>query len=254
MVNDYLLVVFLITNNKFPMPNAQCPMPNAQCPMPNAQCPINRGLKIVNLAEGVQIVSFGILSVMMIAGALGVVLFSNIVYSAFLLCGVFTSIAGLYLLLNADFVAAAQVLIYVGAVNVLILFAIMLVNKREDFRTIPNAWVRQVATAVVCAGLFALLGTMVVSTPWAIVATTGAPAESSIVTIAKHFFTDYLLPFELASVFLLMAMVGAIVLARRDFLPDQLSSNKLSETPAFSLQERPRELVSAGDVSSPESK
>ena len=229
-------------------------MPNAQCPMPNVQCPINRGLKIVNLAEGVQIVSFGILSVMMIAGALGVVLFSNIVYSAFLLCGVFTSIAGLYLLLNADFVAAAQVLIYVGAVNVLILFAIMLVNKREDFRTIPNAWVRQVATAVVCAGLFALLGTMVVSTPWAIVATTGAPAESSIVTIAKHFFTDYLLPFELASVFLLMAMVGAIVLARRDFLPDQLSSNKLSETPAFSLQERPRELVSAGDVSSPESK
>ena len=254
MVNDYLLVVFLITNNKFPMPNAQCPMPNAQCPMLNAQCPINRGLKIVNLAEGVQIVSFGILSVMMIGGALGVVLFSNIVYSAFLLCGVFTSIAGLYLLLNADFVAAAQVLTYVGAVNVLILFAIMLVNKREDFRTIPNAWVRQVATAVVCAGLFALLGTMVVSTPWAIVATTGAPAESSIVTIAKHFFTDFLLPFELASVFLLMAMVGAIVLARRDFLPDQLSSNKLSETPAFSLQERPRELVSAGDVSSPESK
>jgi NAD(P)H-quinone oxidoreductase subunit 6 len=187
----------------------------------------------VNLAEGVQLVSFGILSVMMIAGALGVVLFSNIVYSAFLLCGVFTSIAGLYLLLNADFVAAAQVLIYVGAVNVLILFAIMLVNKREDFRTISNAWVRQVATAVVCAGLFALLGT--------------------IVTIAKHFFTDYLLPFELASVFLLMAMVGAIVLARRDFFADELSS-KQSETPAFSLPERPRELVSAGDVSSPETK
>ncbi len=126
----------------------------------------------MNLAEGVQIVSFGILSVMMIAGALGVVLFSNIVYSAFLLCGVFTSIAGLYLLLNADFVAAAQVLIYVGAVNVLILFAIMLVNKREEFRKIPNAWVRQVATAVVCVGLFALLSTMVLSTPWAIVATT----------------------------------------------------------------------------------
>jgi len=208
----------------------------------------------VNLAEGVQIVSFGILSVMMIGGALGVVLLSNIVYSAFLLCGVFTSIAGLYLLLNADFVAAAQVLIYVGAVNVLILFAIMLVNKREDFRIIPNAWVRQVATAVVCVGLFALLGTMVVSTPWTIVATTGAPAESSIVTIAKHFFTDFLLPFELASVFLLMAMVGAIVLARRDFFPDELLSKKLSETPALSLPERPRELVSAGDVSSPESK
>jgi NADH dehydrogenase subunit J (EC 1.6.5.3) len=145
------------------------------------------------------------------------------------------------------------VLIYVGAVNVLILFAIMLVNKREEFRKIPNAWVRQVATAVVCVGLFALLSTMVLSTPWAIVATTGAPAESSIVTIAKHFFTDYLLPFELASVFLLMAMVGAIVLARRDFFPDEVSK-KLSETPAFSLPERPRELVAARDAYSPETK
>jgi NAD(P)H-quinone oxidoreductase subunit 6 len=207
----------------------------------------------VNLAEGVQIVSFAILAVMMIGGALGVVLFSNIVYSAFLLCAVFTSIAGMYLLLNADFVAAAQVLIYVGAVNVLILFAIMLVNKQQDFPAISNAWVRQVATALVCVGLFALLGTMVLSTPWAIETTTGVPAESSIVTIGKHFFSDFLLPFELASVFLLMAMVGAIVLARRDFLPDE-SLAQPAETPAFSLPERPRELVSAGDTALPESK
>ena len=77
----------------------------------------------MNLAEGVQLVSLGILGVMMIGAAIGVVLFSNIVYSAFLLGGVFISIAGMYLLLNADFVAAAQILIYVGAVNVLILFA-----------------------------------------------------------------------------------------------------------------------------------
>ena len=88
----------------------------------------------MDLAQGVQFVSFIILAVMMITAALGVVLFSNIVYSAFLLGGVFMSISGLYLLLNADFVATAQVLIYVGAVNVLILFAIMLVNKREDFK------------------------------------------------------------------------------------------------------------------------
>jgi NAD(P)H-quinone oxidoreductase subunit 6 len=233
------------------MRDAQLPITDYLLPITDYQLPITKGLKIVNLAEGVQIVSFGILSVMMIGGALGVVLFSNIVYSAFLLCAVFTSIAGMYLLLNADFVAAAQVLIYVGAVNVLILFAIMLVNKQEDFRAISNAWVRQVATAVVCAGLFALLSAMAVSTPWAIVATAGAPAESSIVTIGKHFFSDYLLPFELASVFLLMAMVGAIVLARRDFLPDA-GSMQLSETPVFSLPERPRELVSAGDAASPE--
>jgi NADH:ubiquinone oxidoreductase subunit 6 (subunit J) len=72
---------------------------------------------------------------MAIGFALGVVWAPNIVYSGFLLGGVFLSMAGLYLLLNADFVAAAQVLIYVGAVNVLILFAIMLVNRRYTFRS-----------------------------------------------------------------------------------------------------------------------
>lgn len=197
----------------------------------------------MNLAEGVQFVSFGLLAVMMIGAALGVVLFSNIVYSAFLLGGVFISIAGLYLLLNADFVAAAQVLIYVGAVNVLILFAIMLVNKREDFVPITNGWIRKGATALVCTGLFALLSTMVLSTPWAI-STAPAAAESSIVRIAEHFFSDYLLPFELASVLLLMAMVGAIILARREFLPEQ-ASNQLAQPPVLTLPERPRELVSA---------
>lgn len=201
----------------------------------------------MNLAEGVQIVSFGLLSLMMIGSALGVVLFSNIVYSAFLLAGVFISIAGLYLLLNADFVAAAQVLIYVGAINVLILFAIMLVNKREDFAPIRNRWVRQASTALVCIGLFALLGTMVLRTPWTLAILT-APVESSIVRIGLHFFSDFLLPFELASVLLLMAMVGAIILARREYIPEEIVS-ELAQTKALTLQERPRELLTVGTES-----
>ena len=195
----------------------------------------------MNLAQGVQIVSFGILAVMMLGAALGVVLFSNIVYSAFLLGGVFISIAGMYLLLNADFVAAAQVLIYVGAVNVLILFAIMLVNKRQDFKPLPNDWLRPVLTAVVSIGLFALLSTMVLATPWSL--STGPIAgDNSIVVIAQHFFTDFLLPFELASILLLIAMVGAIILARREFLPEQLMSPN-REQPVLTLPERPREVV-----------
>lgn len=198
----------------------------------------------MDLAQGVQFVSFAILSIMMIAAALGVVLFSKIVYSAFLLGGVFMSISGLYLLLNADFVATAQVLIYVGAVNVLILFAIMLVNKREDFKALPNAWFRKIATGLVCVGLFALLSTMVLSTSWSIPGASIANTESSIVLIGRHFFSDFLLPFELASVFLLMAMVGAIILARRDILPDEVPTD-MSQTPVLSLPERPRELVSS---------
>ncbi|MBK1987882.1 NADH-quinone oxidoreductase subunit J [Sphaerospermopsis aphanizomenoides BCCUSP55] len=196
----------------------------------------------MNLAEGVQVVSFGILGVMMIGAALGVVLFSNIVYSAFLLGGVFISMAGLYLLLNGDFVAAAQILIYVGAINVLILFAIMLVNKRQDFSPLPSAGVRKIITAVVSIGLFALLSTMVLATPWAY-SSTSVAAQNSIVLIGEHFFTDFLLPFELASVLLLMAMVGAIILARREYLPDQLTPSELPQT-ILTLPERPRELVS----------
>lgn len=196
----------------------------------------------MNLAEGVQVVSFAILALMMIGSAVGVVLFDNIVYSAFLLGGVFISIAGLYLLLNADFVAAAQVLIYVGAINVLILFAIMLVNKRQNFVPYASAWVRKALTAVVSLGLFALLSAMVLATPWP--ESTVAPAANPIIVIGEHFFSDYLLPFELASVLLLMAMVGAIILARREYLPEQDTNSGLPQT-VLTLPERPRELVSA---------
>jgi NAD(P)H-quinone oxidoreductase subunit 6 len=200
----------------------------------------------VNLAQGVQIVSFILLSFMTIGAALGVVLIPNVVYSAFLLGGVFISIAGLYLLLNADFVATAQVLIYVGAVNVLILFAIMLVNKRQDFVPMPKAWIRKTATGLVCAGLFALLSTMVLVTPWSFSTGTIAGNEA-IVLIAKHFFTDFLLPFELASVLLLMALIGAVILARREFISD-LPLVQL-QPPALTLPERPRELISTGATS-----
>ncbi|MEB3292075.1 MAG: NADH-quinone oxidoreductase subunit J [Synechococcales bacterium] len=196
----------------------------------------------MNLAEGVQIVSFAILSFMMLAAALGVVLLDNVVYSAFLLGGTFISVSGLYFLLNADFVAAAQVLIYVGAINVLILFAIMLVNKGEDFAPVKGTVIRQAATALVCVGLFALLGTMIISTPWAI--STAVPAgDTSIVKIGLHFFSDYLLPFELVSVLLLIALVGAIVLARRELIPEILSPK--GEDEALMLPERPRELAAS---------
>lgn len=198
----------------------------------------------MNLAEGVQIVTFAILAALMLGAAFGVVLFANIVYSAFLLAGVFISISGIYILLNADFVAAAQVLIYVGAVNVLILFAIMLVNKREDFSTLPRRWIRKGATAVVCFGLFVLLSTMVLVTPWAIDLTSPSVIESTTVEIGKHFFSDFLLPFELASVLLLMAMVGAIILARRDLIPEPSPQEPI--TTSLTLPERPRELIGSG--------
>ncbi len=169
----------------------------------------------MSIASTTQQICFLVLSATTVIGSLGVVLLPNIVYSAFLLGGVFLSVAGLYLLLNASFVAAAQILVYVGAVNVLILFAIMLVNKKETLAAIPGLLVRRVLSGAVCAGLFALLLRVAFTTPWALPGPTPVGEEATI-RIGEHLFTDYLLPFELASVLLLMAMIGAIVLARRD--------------------------------------
>ena len=171
----------------------------------------------MTIASTTQLICFAALSAAVVLGALGGVLLPNIVYSAFLLGGVFLSVAGLYLMLNASFVAAAQVLVYVGAVNVLILFAIMLVNKREDLSAIPGLAVRRVLSGLVCGGLFALLLRVAFTTPWALPGPLPVGEEATI-RIGEHLFSDYLLPFELASVLLLMAMIGAIVLARRDVL------------------------------------
>lgn len=173
-------------------------------------------------------ICFLILGAVVVVGALGVVLLSNIVYSAFLLGGVFMAVAGLYLLLNASFVAAAQILVYVGAVNVLILFAIMLVNKREDLTPIKGLNLRRLLSGGVCIGLLTLLVRVVVTTPWAVPGPQ-AIGEAATERIGEHLFTDYLLPFELASVLLLMAMIGAIVLASRDVLATDIVTGDVAD-------------------------
>jgi NAD(P)H-quinone oxidoreductase subunit 6 len=100
--------------------------------------------------------------------------------------------------------------------------------------------IRKVATGVVCAGIFVLLSSMIVGTPWAISSATPI-GDGAIVKIGLHFFSDFLLPFEVASVLLLVALIGAIVLARREFIPDIRSPQ--GEDEALMLPERPRELA-----------
>lgn len=202
----------------------------------------------MQLSEGVQLVSFGLLTAMAVGFALGVVLTPSIVYSAFMLGGVFMSMAGLYLLLNADFVAAAQVLIYVGAVNVLILFAIMLVNRKQDFAPLKLGWLRSGLTGVVCIGFLYLLGAIAVTTPWAV---QPVVAVSSVLVIGGQFFSYYLLPFEVASVLLLMALIGAIVIARREFIAELPVEPGEVE---FALIERPRSELPTAASSTAESK
>ena len=178
----------------------------------------------MSIALTTQIICFSVLSLVVIIGALGVILLENIVYSAFLLGGVFMSVAGLYLLLNASFVAAAQVLVYVGAVNVLIIFAIMLVNKKEDLRPIKNIKSRKIISTSICLTLLSLLIRVDLSNTWGLAEPSASIGEESTIRIGEHLFSDYLLPFEVASVLLLMAMIGAIVLARRDVMNEDIST------------------------------
>ncbi len=181
----------------------------------------------MNIAYSTELICFLILSSVIVSGSLAVVLLENIVYSAFLLGGVFMAVAGLYLLLNASFVAAAQILVYVGAVNVLILFAIMLVNKKEKLKRIEGLKTRKLISGGICGGLLILLLRVSITTNWNLPGPTSI-GEEATERIGEHLFTDYLLPFELASILLLMAMIGAIVLARRDIsiTTDQLNDLK----------------------------
>ena len=179
----------------------------------------------MNIASSTELICFLILGSIVVSGALGVVFLNNIVYSAFLLGGVFMAVAGLYLLLNASFVAAAQILVYVGAVNVLILFAIMLVNKKEDLKPIKSLKLRKNLSGIICAGLLTLLVRVNLTTKWNLPGP-AAIGELSTERIGEHLFTDYLLPFELASVLLLMAMIGAIVLARRDVVINDIEPSQ----------------------------
>jgi NAD(P)H-quinone oxidoreductase subunit 6 len=180
---------------------------------------------MASIAEITQFSIFLLLAAGVVVGSLGVVLLPNIVYAAFLLGGVFLSVAGLYLLLNASFIAAAQILIYVGAVNVLILFAIMMVNKRETMANTPGTGLRRLLSSGVCAGLLWLLLRVAITTPWATPGPT-ALGEDAVIQLGEHFFSDYLLPFELASILLLMAMIGAIVLARRDVYSSDVATGE----------------------------
>ena len=192
----------------------------------------------MNIANTTELICFLILGSIIIAGGLGVVLLNNIVYSAFLLGGLFMAVAGLYLLLNASFVAAAQILVYVGAVNVLILFAIMLVNKKEDLKPIKGLQLRRMLSGVICAALLMLLIRVDITTQWNIPGPQSI-GELSTERIGEHLFSDYLLPFELASILLLMAMIGAIVLARRDVLITDIATGEIVDQSLIEKSDAP---------------
>ena len=187
-----------------------------------------------------QDVTFWILSVMAIGGALGVVMTPDLFRAALLLIVVFIAVAGFFILLSAEFLAVVQVLIYVGAIAILIIFAVMLTRDVQR-GNLPNRL--QLPAAVFTALLLAALVTVAVDTKWeflpadqqarvelvqtnSVTILTGEVLTEQGVTsdedqaevqeagLADLLISDYVLPFEMVSVLLLAALIGALVLVR----------------------------------------
>ena len=156
-----------------------------------------------------------------VAGGLGMVLLKNPVGSLLSLVLAFFGLAAIYVLLGAHFVAAIQVILYAGAIMVLFLFTIMLLNLGHDYR----ADLRNVAWVFVGGVLSGVMGWALARIFWqdglASVPGQGAAIEAAVAeqgavgAIAYPLFLDYLVPFELTSILLLAAIIGAVLLAKR---------------------------------------
>jgi NAD(P)H-quinone oxidoreductase subunit 6 len=156
---------------------------------------------------------FYLVAILTVGSALIVAFSRNIIYSAFSLLGTFAGVAGLYVFLGADFVAGVQLLIYVGGILVLILFAVMLTHRITDVEITNRAAGR--IPALIITGLFIyLLIQTVRQTPW--VKVKEIAHQPTTAKIGDLFLENYLLPFELASLVLLAALIGAVVLSRKE--------------------------------------
>jgi len=147
---------------------------------------------------------------------LAVVAQRNPLYSAISLIGVFVSLACLYVMLAAPFIAAVQVIVYAGAIMVLVVFVIMLLNVEQEERGRPRLKFLVPVAVVLSAILIAEVAFILVSVQEFRVNPTANPPDVGLThSIGAQLFTQYLLPFEITSILLLMAIVGAMTLARR---------------------------------------
>jgi len=156
---------------------------------------------------------FYLIAAIIVVSAAVVVFSSNIVHSAFSLVGTFGGVAGIYVLLGADFVAAVQILIYVGGIVVIILFAIMLTHRIADVQ-VTNRSVGKIPALIVTGLVITLLVSTILESSWN--KADQVAHDPTTAQIGELFLTDYLLPFELASIVLLVALIGAVTLSRKE--------------------------------------
>lgn len=162
---------------------------------------------------------FWILSIVILVSGVMVVSLRNIFHCALFLILCLSGVAGIFILLNAEFLAAAQVLIYVGAVAILMVFGVMLTSnlgQRRIEMTNSKAGPAVLACMIFASGVLFLIKitTKAGSNVWQ--TATEPPPADNVMTIGKLLMTEYMLPFEVVSVILLATMIGAIVLARKE--------------------------------------
>ena len=176
---------------------------------------------------GVALAFWG-LGALAVVAALGIVLTDNVLHAVLLLILSFIALAGLFVTLSADFIAVVQVLIYAGAVGVLIIFAIMLTPTSARV----NADTAYFGPAFVLAGLVAtVMGFVAFRVPWAEADTGGF--ETTVGAIGSALMNRWALPFEIASVLLIAAMIGAIVLVRGE----ERTEMPAADQPAMDISE-----------------
>ncbi len=171
------------------------------------------------LMDAIFFYSFALLA---IAGAIFTITRTSAVHSAISLIASLIGVAGLFLLQKAEFLFAVQILLYIGGVTVLFLFVIMLVNLDEAaaFRQFNGQWALALA-AVIGAGLLTVGGIarhqheQSAHADWAVAAAPAVPGEGNTERIADVLFSEYLVPFEATSLLLIVAMIGAVLLARK---------------------------------------
>src|SRR5262249_21702816 len=143
----------------------------------------------------------------------------NPIYSVLLLIASFGALSGLYVLLEAPFAAVIQIIVYAGAIMVLFLFVVMLLNAPHEDTEFDERTHPLLRPGPMCFGA-ALAAVLIVELVWALNRSVSAPfaggAPTSVADIGRSLFTVYAFPFEVTSILILVAMVGAVVLARQD--------------------------------------
>jgi len=165
---------------------------------------------------GITQILFWVLSVVALFGALMVVTSKNPVYSVLWLIMVFFAISGHYILLNAQFLAIVNIIVYAGAIMVLFLFVIMLMNLNKNSEPNRSRWMRLIGIVAAGCLMLVLVAALRDSDMKNSIAQTNVGEIGLINNLGKSLFTDFVVPFEISSILFLSAMVGAVVIGKKE--------------------------------------